>query len=212
MEALNGEIALEILNYSTPDIILLDLRMPGMDGFEVAERIRKNERLKNIPIVAFTASAFVNENNRINESGLFDAVLYKPVNKFKLCSTVRNFIAHKIVDSDKDGELMLTGDKISQETLIRLPELLQKLNTDYKLHWLKIKDKLVINKIEAFTDGLLSEGKEYQFSLLLDFATKIKSNLDSFDLDAVEIQLQKFPDIINQVEEIIEKVEAVNVK
>ena len=212
MEALNGEIALEILNYSTPDIILLDLRMPGMDGVEVAERIRKNERLKNIPIVAFTASAFVNENNRINESGLFDAVLYKPVNKFKLCSTVRNFIAHKIVDSDKDGELMLTGDKISQETLIRLPELLQKLNTYYKLNWLKIKDKLVINNIEAFTDGLLSEGKEYQFSLLLDFAAKIKSNLDSFDLDAVEIQLQKFPDIINQVEEIIEKEEAVNVK
>ena len=53
--AINGEMALKIVEKSPPDIILLDIMMPGIDGFEVCRRLRSNPRLAEIPIILVTA-------------------------------------------------------------------------------------------------------------------------------------------------------------
>ncbi|NJK84626.1 MAG: response regulator [Bacteroidales bacterium] len=58
VEAENGEIAIEILNYHKPDVILMDLRMPVMDGVTATRNIRAHPDLKDIPVVAFTASVY----------------------------------------------------------------------------------------------------------------------------------------------------------
>ncbi|NJK97301.1 MAG: response regulator [Bacteroidales bacterium] len=64
LRAENGEYALEILKNSSPDLILLDIRMPGIDGFEVAKRIKSNPEKMHIPVVAYTASVFSSEMHR----------------------------------------------------------------------------------------------------------------------------------------------------
>src|ERR1700748_973466 len=53
--AMNGEAALEKLAQSPPDIVLLDVMMPGMDGYEVCRRIRQNEKTAKLPIIIVTA-------------------------------------------------------------------------------------------------------------------------------------------------------------
>ena len=65
----NGEIAFEILNHIKPDLILLDIRMPGIDGYEVARRIKANSDLAHIPVLAFTASVF--SSDKIEKFRLF---------------------------------------------------------------------------------------------------------------------------------------------
>ena len=55
LEAENGQTAVENANREKPDVILMDLTMPLMDGFAAAKLIRQNEQLKNIPIIAVTA-------------------------------------------------------------------------------------------------------------------------------------------------------------
>lgn len=53
--ATNGQAALDIISNDTPDLILLDLMMPGIDGFEVIERVRKFDKTKNLPIIILSA-------------------------------------------------------------------------------------------------------------------------------------------------------------
>ena len=79
MEACNGQEALSLLEQTLPDILLLDIGMPIMDGFGVIHKIRDNPRLKSLPVVAITAYAMEGDCERILQSG-FDGYLSKPVN------------------------------------------------------------------------------------------------------------------------------------
>jgi len=80
-EALSGEACLEVLLNEQIDIILMDIQMPTMDGFETAKFIRNNDKTKDIPILYITAA---NRNEKINiegyQRGAID-VIYKPINK-----------------------------------------------------------------------------------------------------------------------------------
>jgi len=77
--AKNGIECLEVLKNSNPDLILLDIMMPEMDGFETIKRIRINEKWKDLPVFAVTARAMVNDKDVILKHG-FDDYIPKPVN------------------------------------------------------------------------------------------------------------------------------------
>jgi len=78
-EARNGQEALQMIEQSRPDILLLDLGMPVLDGYSVARKIRDNPQLANLPVLAVTAYAMRGDRERILESG-FDGYLSKPIN------------------------------------------------------------------------------------------------------------------------------------
>ncbi|HJT65048.1 MAG TPA: response regulator [Pyrinomonadaceae bacterium] len=77
-EAENGEKAVENANREKPDVILMDLTMPLMDGFAAAKLIRQNEKLKNVPIIAITAHQETDFRSGAKDSG-FDAYVTKPI-------------------------------------------------------------------------------------------------------------------------------------
>jgi CheY-like chemotaxis protein len=77
-EAENGEKAVENANREQPDVILMDLTMPLMDGFDAAKLIRQNEQLKNVPIIAITAHQETDFRSDAKASG-FDAYVTKPI-------------------------------------------------------------------------------------------------------------------------------------
>jgi len=78
-EAPNGLEALDLLDKKSYDLILLDLQMPKMDGYETLMHIKQNKKLKNIPVIAFTAMAFKKEIDKLKEMGFSDVIL-KPIN------------------------------------------------------------------------------------------------------------------------------------
>ena len=90
-EANNGATAMSVLDDRTPDVILMDLRMPGMTGYEVFDRIREVDRLKSVPVVAVTASAFSHEQKACLDHG-FDAFISKPIDADELLRVVRQFL------------------------------------------------------------------------------------------------------------------------
>jgi CheY-like chemotaxis protein len=75
-----------------PDIILMDLHMPTVDGFEAAERIKAIEALKGVPIVAVTASAMVGDRSKILARG-FDGYIAKPITPETFVSQVESFLS-----------------------------------------------------------------------------------------------------------------------
>ncbi len=82
-EASNGSEALEKIRQSPPDLVLLDIQMPEMDGFQVLREIRRDPVLKNLRVVALTAFAMQGDRDRALEAG-FDDYITKPVTGAKL--------------------------------------------------------------------------------------------------------------------------------
>jgi len=78
-EACDGQVALEMIEQMRPDILLLDIGMPVLDGFAVVLRIRENPRFAALPVLAVTAYAMQGDREKILNSG-FDGYLSKPVN------------------------------------------------------------------------------------------------------------------------------------
>ena len=91
LTASNGAEALEICARAECDIILLDVMMPDMDGFEVCRRLKANPSTHFIPVVAVTAFAMKGDEERIREGGC-EAYLSKPISVGKFIETVRRFI------------------------------------------------------------------------------------------------------------------------
>lgn len=79
IEACNGEEALRVLEESKPDILLLDLGMPVLDGYGTVRKIRANPGFATMPVLAVTAYAMQGDKERILSSG-FDGYLSKPIN------------------------------------------------------------------------------------------------------------------------------------
>ena len=77
-EAENGEVAVQNANRDKPDVILMDLTMPRMDGFAAAKAMRQNDQLKNVPIIAITAHQETDFRSDAKASG-FDAYVTKPI-------------------------------------------------------------------------------------------------------------------------------------
>lgn len=74
-----------------PDVILCDLRMPGMDGFEFLEQLREDRRMNEVPVIALTALAGPGDYHRTFEAG-FSAHVEKPVRPNVLLSTVQRIV------------------------------------------------------------------------------------------------------------------------
>lgn len=89
ISAESGQEAIDILNEDKAiDIVLMDIMMPEMDGYETMKRIRKDSRHKNLTIIAVTAKAMKGDRQRCIESGASD-YMTKPVNVEQLSSLMR---------------------------------------------------------------------------------------------------------------------------
>jgi two-component system, cell cycle response regulator DivK len=88
LEATTGGEAVELATEQAPDLVLMDIQMPGVDGVEALRRLRADERTAAIPVLAVTAQAMQGDREHFLAEG-FDGYLSKPVNVRELIGTVR---------------------------------------------------------------------------------------------------------------------------
>jgi len=94
IHAVNGLEVLSHVESSTPELILLDLQMPGLDGYGVLRRLRADERFQRIPVVALTAFAMRGDREKALERG-FDGYLTKPIDSASLRQSVIHFCGER---------------------------------------------------------------------------------------------------------------------
>jgi len=90
-EAENGQKAIELLEENTIDLILLDIQMPIKNGYETTIEIRKNNKLKNLPIIALTAGIMIGEKEKCIENGM-DDYISKPFKLLELKTIINKYI------------------------------------------------------------------------------------------------------------------------
>jgi DNA-binding response OmpR family regulator len=109
LEAADGVSGFETARSERPDVVLLDVMMPGLDGWQVAERLIDDEVTKHIPLIFLTARAELRDRARGLELGGVDYVT-KPFNPVELATLVR-----KVLTAVEEGEReRLRSDKIAQ--------------------------------------------------------------------------------------------------
>lgn len=92
LEADSGQQGLELALRERPDLVLLDISLPGMDGYEVARRLRADPVLGRTPLIAVTAHAMAGDQERIFAQG-FDDYIAKPIDEDELWAKVDKHLA-----------------------------------------------------------------------------------------------------------------------
>jgi two-component system cell cycle response regulator DivK len=91
LRAGDGMEGLKLAREHHPDLILMDIQLPGVSGLVVAKSIKDDDKLKNIPIIAVTAFAMKGDEDRMREAGC-EAYLAKPVSTPNFIKTVEKFL------------------------------------------------------------------------------------------------------------------------
>ncbi len=91
IEATTGEDGLALAEIHRPDLILMDIQLPGLDGYEATRRIKANPVLKQIPIIAVTSYALSGDDTKAREAGC-DAYVSKPFSPRALLVKIREYL------------------------------------------------------------------------------------------------------------------------
>jgi two-component system, cell cycle response regulator DivK len=92
IEAVDGEAGLAAAATHRPDLILMDIQLPGLDGYEVTRRIKANAALRAIPVIAVTSYGLAGDAEKAHAAGC-DAYISKPYSPRQLLAKVREYLS-----------------------------------------------------------------------------------------------------------------------
>ncbi len=113
--ALDGEEALEAMSELSPDLVLLDVMMPKMDGFQVLERMQQENLYPDLPVILFTALNDIESKTRGFKAGAVDFVT-KPVNMYEVVARVNTHLSLKEAKEKLKKQNLLLEEKVQERT------------------------------------------------------------------------------------------------
>ncbi len=203
LEAENGKEAIIMAKAHTPDLILMDMKMPVMNGYQATRLLKKDVKLQSIPVIALTASAMKEDEELIMKSGC-DGYLTKPVTRMDLLNKLLHFFPCNKKESDT-GEIMVCPDAIPDETKAILPEIVTLLETEFIEKWNYAKKKLIVNRIMDFGREINNLSVKYSLSIFADWSDRLFKYCEDFDRKGIEKVMDSFPDLIKKVKTLIDK-------
>lgn len=172
ISANNGPSGIELCKNEMPDIIVLDIMMPGMDGYEVCKILKTDKKLKHIPILMMTA-AHSEKNIRIKalDSGA-DAFLAKPFDESEFTAQIRSMMRIKVSEDRKRSEKKRLEVQVRKRTEELRKELTERKIAEAKLKLLNQELEISRKKSVKLTKKLRVEIKEKQHA-----EKKVKAHL-----------------------------------
>ncbi|MCP4155742.1 MAG: response regulator [bacterium] len=209
IEALNGQEALALAKQYQPDLVLMDVKMPVMDGIEATSIMKKTPLLKEIPVIIITASIFGEQVRQTAESGA-EGKLSKPVSKQKLLRTLIQYLPYTSREQEQPGsepqekEIPSNGERqLSTETAAKLPELLAKLKGDISYRCNRVKERNIINEIDNFALRIRQLGSKCGLKILENYGERLHQEVQVFDMEKVNLTLGYFPKLIEEIEMLV---------
>lgn len=191
----NGQESVEILTDSDFDLVLMDLQMPVMDGYEATDIIRNRLKKVELPIIAMTADAMSGVENRVLEAGMNDYVT-KPINTVQLWSTLVKYISHK------KRAYTRSNDKIHNDEILpfiegcNLEEGLQRVGGNHLL-FKKLMDQFLTDYSNLDIDSFTGKSDES-----IRLAHTIKGVAGNLGFETIHNSAEILEKIIKEDEEI----------
>lgn len=186
MEAENGQIAVKMTKTHPVDLILMDIRMPEMDGYEAARTIKASSE---VPIIALTASVMKDEHQRIRSEN-FDGYLRKPVLRTDLFKELARFLAHKEIELGTEQEKTII---LSEKAKAALPKILQALENTIYGNWELAKKSNNLSHIKDFAKDIGKIARRYDIMPLDTYASQLIERVDVFDIVGMQQLLNAYP-------------------
>lgn len=183
IEAANGREAIDLARSERPDVILMDVRMPVMDGVQATRILKADDALKAIPVIVVTASAMQSEETLLKP--LCDGFLRKPITRSDLAGQMRRFL------KTRTAKPVSEVPEVGNGGTGRLVELLPRLE-ECRATWGNLVGTPVVSEVEDFSRHLLQLAAEYDCGMLRDYAQRLASCANQFDLVRMESTLQEF--------------------
>ncbi len=194
ISAENGQEALLFAEKYHPDLILMDIRMPEMNGYDATEYLKNNPNTADIPIIALTASVALNEKAKIQAHG-FDGFLFKPVNISELLSELSRYLKYtnknkKVVNHKKENY------NINIELISNITELKTKLKQEIMPLWEEASIMMAMDSITKLAGNLVELGKEHNIPVFIYYGKEMLENYQMFQIAEIQKSLEKFPEMV----------------
>jgi len=190
---IDGREAVSKARTLQPDLILLDLRMPGMDGREALHQIRNSPGLEAIPVIAVTASTLLQDEAELREK--FDAHLRKPFSRRQLFNELAHFLPRRAPPSAPAQ--VNPADLPTPITMA--PEFIAELRRISAEMWPAVRDNLAINETRAFAGKLKTLAERWSCPSLAEYAQSLAQRADSYDVVELEDHVNRFPNILKRM-------------
>ncbi len=153
VEAENGLKALQILKKETIDLIITDLMMPWMDGFELLENIQQNEQYNHIPVLVVSARNTEEDRFRVLASG-FNDILQKPINRTELLLRIHNLFNKSSQQNTTNGSLIFQDTQLmndlEKELMQKIQQLIIERIDDSNLSVLHLADAMAASERKVY--------------------------------------------------------------
>ena len=192
IEAQNGEESILMAKKILPDLILMDIQMPILDGYKAAELIKEDEITKNINIVALTAFSLNIQASKIQK--LFSGYLRKPVSKQILFNELKKHLSY--TQNSKQEEASISKSDFS---VLQIPEdLLHKMKTDLMEKWEYLQTSMLIDEVMDFASCVIEAGLQYEVNDIIKYGKDLYDDADKFRISSMNEKLKLFPKFIEK--------------
>ncbi|MCP4147876.1 MAG: response regulator [bacterium] len=210
IEALNGREAVEFGREYQPDLVLMDMKMPEMSGYDATKIFKSDSELKRIPIIVLTASAMKEEEQEIIELGC-DSFLKKPISRKDIITEFMKYLPYTLKEATPEN----AGQSVKEETAepviplspeikAKIPELVEILETDLYEEWEFLTRTFIIDEIEEFAGKIKKLGDSYQVEILSKFGNKLFYHIETFDIENIIVLMNGFPELTRDVKKLEE--------
>ena len=197
VQAENGKQAIDVLNATPVDLILMDLKMPVMNGHEATKIIRGSPGLSKIPVVAMTASAMPHTIEDFID--LCDGYLNKPVSLRQLVACLAKYLKHRYLEEpEAHGE----ADDALEDSLEKAAELPKEVLAQLRAYTeraAELEESMPINEIEIFAGELKAYADKHHLRGISRMAASLAEQTILFEMDEISDILKDFVRSINDM-------------
>ncbi len=199
-EAENGLIGVDKANRIKPDLILMDIHMPVMNGQEAALRIKQNKDTSDIPVIALTASVFKHQEDEISKT--VDGFLRKPVSRKVLLKELSRFLQHEkmeFADQIAAGNENEGKDQLYSELM--KTSLSDEIRADFRAMFAERLDFLHkstnMRLLAEMANDLKDFANKHNLAELAGLAKKLDNSVKIFDIQNIQAAMRELDGLLN---------------
>lgn len=207
IESEDGRQGIELAKKHLPDLIIMDMKMPEMSGFEAVKRIKTDKELQIIPVIAFTAHALKEEEEEIMALGC-NGFLRKPLSRSQLVMALTKYLPYTIKKSTVSKPLMNVStweEFLSTQNLMHLipaekiKPLIEDLEKKFMEQYQKIQKSLIIKDAEDFALQIKRLGNNAGAEILINWADQVLTDIRLVVIDKILLSIALFPKIVEYI-------------